>query len=416
MKAEKEIILLRERFRPKDDVRGEVRRFLEKLSGALVKKGVDVMLGGSVAKGTYLPGTYDADIFARFPEEYRDKDLSSELRNALDELTIGYEVLHGSRDYFRVENNVLYEVVPVLKISDSSEALNIADVSPLHVSYFNSKATQSIRDDVRVLKAFLRANNLYGAESHIKGFSGHVVDLLILYYGSFLGLLKKARYWEEKTVIDIERQYSRQEALMFLNESKISGPLIVVDPVQKNRNAAAALSLESFNAFKSLARDFLKNPSDEFFRQKTFDELLALAKQKNRGARHFVVSITPLDSKDDVAGAKALKIKEFLERKLSENEFVLLGSVWSFEPRGAAIILSVDDKELPEKQVIPGPPIDMEFHVKSFRKKHRIVFEKKGKLYAERKRKYSSPASLLRSLLKSDYVKQKCISSSLAEA
>ena len=47
---------------------------------------------------------------------------------------------------------------------------------------------------------------------------------------------------------------------MELNKSKQQGPLIVIDPVQKDRNAAAALNHEKFEIIKKTAKQFLKKP------------------------------------------------------------------------------------------------------------------------------------------------------------
>ena len=43
---------------------------------------------------------------------------------------------------------------------------------------------------IRIAKAFCHANNSYGAESYINGFSGYALELLVYYYGSFLKFIK----------------------------------------------------------------------------------------------------------------------------------------------------------------------------------------------------------------------------------
>ncbi len=45
---------------------------------------------------------------------------------------------------------------------------------------------------------------------------------------------------------------------MELNKSKIQSPLIVIDPVQAGRNAAAALSFEKYDLLRKKAKEFLK--------------------------------------------------------------------------------------------------------------------------------------------------------------
>ena len=56
-----------------------------------------------------------------------------------------------------------------------------------------------------------------------------------------------------------------------LNKSKTQSPLIIVDPVQPDRNAAAAVSREKFEIFKKKAREFISKPEVEFFQVKKID-------------------------------------------------------------------------------------------------------------------------------------------------
>ena len=59
-----------------------------------------------------------------------------------------------------------------------------------------------------------------------------------------------------------------KEVLKEMNKSKIVSPLIIVDPVQKERNAAAALNKEKFELFKIICKRFLKEKSPDYFEMK----------------------------------------------------------------------------------------------------------------------------------------------------
>ena len=50
-----------------------------------------------------------------------------------------------------------------------------------------------------------------------------------------------------------------------MNSSKLTSPIILVDPTYKQRNALAALSEETFEKFKQASKKFLKNPSIKYF-------------------------------------------------------------------------------------------------------------------------------------------------------
>ena len=165
--------------------------FLSIFQGSL---GVDIpaqaFVGGSVAKGTWLSGSCDVDVFVAFEyASYKEKSaqLSDLLEPYLRKAFVGREIvrLHGSRDYFQIEHEGYnFEVVPILKIARAQDALNITDVSLLHVAWVLEKG-QAITGEIRLAKQFCKAQELYGAESYISGFSGYVLEILVIFYGSF---------------------------------------------------------------------------------------------------------------------------------------------------------------------------------------------------------------------------------------
>src|SRR3989344_6507213 len=240
-----------------------INSFLQKLNAQL--KDGKALLGGSGSKDTWLAGSKDADIFIQFDfNKYASKSdqlsevLEKHLKKAFPKLKI--ERFHGSRDYFNVQyENITFEVIPILKIKKSEEAVNITDISPLHSIWVN-KHTVNMKDDIRLAKKFCWAYGLYGAESYIRGFSGYVIEILIAYYGSFGKLLQASLKWKEKDLVDPEKYYPKKDVQYHLNKSKLQSPLIVIDPVDKRRNAAAALNVEKFNLFKKIAKEYLKKP------------------------------------------------------------------------------------------------------------------------------------------------------------
>ncbi len=173
-----------------DELLRTIDAFLHEIRTALTKENIDayVMLGGSAAKGTFLKHDFDCDVFVRFIyDKYKEKDISTILEKALKRMTATtYSRVHGSRDYFMgVLKTLHYEIIPVLYINDRRMAKNITDVSPLHVEWLNQHLTEDLRDHILLTKLFFKAQKVYGAESYMNGFSGHIVDLLTIYYGSF---------------------------------------------------------------------------------------------------------------------------------------------------------------------------------------------------------------------------------------
>src|SRR5439155_21106807 len=109
--------------------------------------------------------------------------------------------------------------------------------------------------EVRLVKAWTGGTGVYGAEAKIRGFSGYLCELLVLKHGTFRGVLQAAMSWRPGTKIEFETAATRQ----------FPEPLIVVDPVDGNRNVASAVSGEQLATFAHAGREYLANPSDRFF-------------------------------------------------------------------------------------------------------------------------------------------------------
>ena len=260
---------------PEEDlelIRKSLKEFLEKFEKSLKKLiAADIFIGGSYAKNTMIrKKDYDVDIFVRYKN---GKDISALTKKALT--GFDFKTVHGSRDYFQVKGaeNVLFEIVPVKKIAKPKDAENITDLSYSHVKYIKKRVrTKKMLDEIRLAKIFCYANNYYGAESYINGFSGYALELLIYYYGGFLKFIQAMTKTKEKIIIDIEKNYrNKSQIMMDVNSSKLKSPIILIDPTYKQRNAAAALSEEVFKNFQKVCRNFLKNPSIKAFEPKKID-------------------------------------------------------------------------------------------------------------------------------------------------
>jgi len=392
----------------KKRVKKEVNDFLGKLNSGLKKAKVNAkaVAGGSIAKGTFLKGDHDCDIFVKFNyRQYKSEDISSILGSVLRATFSRVKVLHGSRDYFQIKNSIKYEIVPVLNIRKPENAKNITDCSPLHVKWVNRFPL--MKKDIMLTKAFCKAAGVYGAESYIKGFSGHVVDIITIYYGGFMNLLKASKKWRPKVVIDYY-DYHKGKALFNLNKSKTQSPLIVIDPVQPDRNAAAALGYEKFSIFKKKASGFLKNPSKRFFiSEKTKVEHLQ-KKAKSKKGKLILIDAVPLIGKEDVVGAKLLKIEEYIVKQLKLNDFVVIDHGWDWDKGNKALFwIIITRADLPRKSVREGPPVKSKGHYERFKRAHKNTFEKKGRIYAEVERKYVNAERFIKNMLKDSYIKEK---------
>lgn len=380
-------------------VLSQVNAFLKNLNSELkrVRVNAKAMLGGSYSKDTWLSGDYDVDIFVKFSLQHKEQNLSDLLEKALKKWH--HERIHGSRDYFWVRDGIKYEIVPVLDIQKAEQAENVTDFSPLHVAWVNKKG-KKFKNDIRIAKKFCKGTSCYGAESYIRGFSGHVLDILVIYSKGFIPLLKAARDWKPKVVLDYNNIY-KGKALMMLNKSKTEGPLILVDPVQPGRNAAAALTQENFDKFVKAAKAFLKKPSNNFFVEKEID----FNSLKKKG--HLIqIKVKTLDDKEDVAGTKFVRAFEHVRSQLQDFRVKDAGWLWDKKEKGIWWFV-LGKKQLPAVCDWQGPPIKLADAVKKFKKIYRKTFTKQGRVWAKVKCEERTPEQVLKRVLKSDFVRQR---------
>lgn len=404
-------------LRPDLKVLKEIDKAIEKINYLLKKEKVNAVCvrGGSTAKGTFLKNDYDVDLFVRFQKT--ENNISDLLESVLKK-EFNVERVHGSRDYFQIKGDLLFEIVPVKKILDYREAENVTDMSPLHVDYVKKHVSKELADEIRLAKQFCKSAKVYGAESYIKGFSGHILDLLIIYHGSFEKFVKAAVNWKPKVIFDLEKHL--KDPLKELDDAKIHSPLIIVDPVQPNRNAAAAMSKEKFDMFIERCKTFLLHPSEEFFKIKALSKD-KVSKQVLPDEELFFFEVEPLKGKKDIVGAKIMKTYEYLRSHIKKNEFEIVKTGWEFsqknknfsgvhkgsnfmnKDKGSLYFILVKE-ELPSTMILSGPPIKQTEGVAHFKEKHKDIFEENGRLFAREKRKYRLAKDLIKDLLKDKYV------------
>jgi len=389
------------------EVKSTITNFISNLNKGL--KNAKAILGGSGAKGTWLSKAHDADIFVQFNyKKYKDK--SSEIANILEKHLkkkfTKISRLHGSRDYFQIkQKSYTFEIIPILKITKAEQAQNITDVSPLHANWV--RKSKKLPDEIRLTKQFCKAQGVYGAESYIRGLSGYICEILTINYGGFLKLLRAAAKWEPKTVIDTVGYYKNRNDILFsINKSKQEGPLLLIDPVQKDRNAAAAVSTERFEQFIQACRKFLKKPSKASFKEK---EITTADLKKQAGKNNLIIlNITAKKGKKDVVGSKLLKVFEFLGKRLEKNDFKVINKGWKWDKNKEALFWFVFDKKSLSTYVErKGPPLKFPDAVKDFKKKHKSTSIKKRCIFAKDKRTFTEADKCLKYIIKDQYVKDK---------
>ena len=150
-------------------------------------------LGGSYAKGTWLPEKADVDIFVKFNKKTTEKDFKKL------GMQIGFQSLKKHKPYTRYAEHPFVEaivdgtrvnIVPCYDVN-KEEWQSATDRSIHHTKFMSQKLSGAMKGEVRVLKKFFLCIGVYGAEIAKEGFSGYVSEVLISYFGSFEKTIKK---------------------------------------------------------------------------------------------------------------------------------------------------------------------------------------------------------------------------------
>ena len=179
-------------------------------------KHIAVQLLGSLARNTHLKGDRDLDLFVFFPKKLSRTEFEKE------GLRIGKKVLKGhfweeaysEHPYIRgTYKGHDVEIVPTYKIRGIHEKKSSVDRTPFHQQYMEKKMKGKQKNEVRLLKRFLKGIQAYGADTHYNSLSGYGAELLIIKYNSFVQTLKAVSKWKLPLTIDLEKYWKSKAAI-----------------------------------------------------------------------------------------------------------------------------------------------------------------------------------------------------------
>src|SRR2546427_17728 len=175
------------------------------------------------------------------------------------------------------------------------------------------------RDQVRLLKAFCDGVGVYGAEAKVQGFSGYLCELLVLRYGTFRGVLEAASRWRRGEVIELDTRPARS----------FPEPLVLIDPIDAERNVASAVGEESLGTFLHAAKAFLKRPRVEFFfprGRRTFTAAQARATLRRRGTTLLGIVLPAPRITEDILYPQIRKAQRAIEDLCRKADFRIVHS------------------------------------------------------------------------------------------
>ena len=332
-----------------------------------------VRLEGSVAKDTWLSENPDIDIFIRFPTSIPRKSLGEiGLKIARHAASTGRQVeRYAEHPYLEVFiDDYRIDIVPCYDTTPGNWQ-SATDRTPYHTDYIKRHLETRLRGEVRLLKKFMQGIGVYGAELKIGGFSGYLCELLTLKYGSFSQVAEAFAAYNQRIVIDLEGFYAKRE-----NELKLLFPeqLIIIDPVDKTRNAASAVNPQKLYTLIAASRILLEKPKIEFFyppKPKMFSaKTLKCCLQKSASTVIFL-TINQIEAVPDVLWGQLYRSKRALSSLLGLNDYnVLKDAVWSNEKNLSIFIFKLESQKLVNLKKHLGPPLERESESKKYLSKY----------------------------------------------
>lgn len=313
---------------------------------------VRALVAGSAARGTFLTDRLDIDLFLLFPPELARERLREEGLALGRAVLSNPETRYAEHPYLRGEfEGFRVDAVPGFAVSDPSAPLSPVDRTPFHQEYLSRRETPEIVDQVRLAKQFFRTLGVYGSEARTEGFSGYLVELLVLRFGSLRALLSAARSWR----LPVRLAEPGKEPPRLPAEVA----LILADPVDPHRNVASALSRRNLALVILSAAAYLDRPSGDWFEPRApapMPRNEALARIAERASHVTVVVLPRPDLVDDTLYPQLRKAERAIADELARSGFELLGSA-SVAGRDRVIVaLEVAHARRSTVRTQDGPP------------------------------------------------------------
>ncbi|MCW1292990.1 MAG: nucleotidyltransferase domain-containing protein [Candidatus Parvarchaeota archaeon] len=357
-------------------VKDIVEEFIDQINKKIEKKKLKArtMISGSYARGTWIFGESDVDIYVIFDSE---EDIGK-LKYLVPK---NFKIEKGTRDYFwGYFKGIKFEVVPLVKINSLDQVKNSIDLSVFHNEYVINNIA-GLEKDVYLFKKFLKGAGVYGAESYIRGFSGYACEVLIIRYKGIENLFKDIANWKYKVYLDKDDRFS-QDAIVLL------------DPTNKNRNILASVSKQSLDRLIYYVKLFLINPKEEFFEENYFERVIG--EIKARKSKYLLKNLRIKEPKQVFLSKLRRKLDNF------NNYFSELKtySYLIFDKDLAIIIIEFLNDSY---EIVEGPSVYLEIlSIKSFIKKHKTFFLWNAKICTIKKKlNYRQRKSIVNRLIRS---------------
>ncbi|MBT8172234.1 hypothetical protein KJN74_05130, partial [Candidatus Bathyarchaeota archaeon] len=151
---------------------------------------------------------------------------------------------------------------------------------------------------------------------------------------------------------------------------------VMIDPVDKGRNVAAAVRKEKLNWFIAASREFLKNYDMKFFypdKINVLEHSQLINSINSRGSTSIFIIFKGV-SVPDILWGQLYKSLKVLKKMIIKHDFkILQDGIWSNEKNLNVIIIEIENRFLPKIRRHLGPPLQNRVDCDDFLRKHSKV-------------------------------------------
>jgi len=422
-----------------------IKDITEKLQELLDRKAKELKIkytkiepqGSTGIKQTQLKNDFDIDLFIGLDynqfkpkykglsksklKKYSKKDFLTLCNNwILPSLTLNefnnprllyaehpYVTVNYILDDIKVKIDIVLYFDLSLEFIKKNGPITAVDRSPWHGCFVRDELNSEQKNDVRLLKQFYKSCYSYGDKSAVGkvGFIGYSAELLIYYFNNLVNLFENFNELYKKPL----DYYDRNEKELSKITHFQNDYLIIIDPIDKNRNVASAISERAYKYCNQKISEFLKQPSPEFFRIRPITEVNLSNKEDPLLSKIYIIELqnTDIEIHYTINRDKLYSLGESIKAN-GEKEFshvdrfgkIIFEVYFEDEKNQYNLAIFCEKPYISETYFRRGPPITEETHAINFKKKNPEYFEKEGYLWIETIREFSNFSDFLKEFIK----------------
>ncbi|MFX0116120.1 MAG: hypothetical protein ACFFB3_16335 [Candidatus Hodarchaeota archaeon] len=352
---------------------------------------VDVMLAGSVSRETYLPWSVDIDLFARLDvkekaELARFSSVVLPKVSKVENAQIEFRYAENPYGHFSItvnDHKVGVDIVATVhtnqKTLQSALAISGMARTPFHNDFLRTHI-KGLIDQVRLLKWWFVRKKVYGQF----GFTGFLTEFLVGHFRGFKNVLNAADDIIHSR-IDFHNRTSLELEDLFAGDQ-----VIIVDPVDAKRNAAAGIQ-GIVGQFK--LQRFLRESKRSLCEPST----LFTEAGPSLPYYTFQANFIPAPRNTDEEGSRFARVASLVKGILKEEGIEIRDLYLEKDPARLQFEL---DSHILKPRIMKGPPKELASAASKFRARHKQIFSKNGRLYAQKPPRFESIYALVLNALK----------------